>query len=194
MIMNQMGRIVGIPGFAGSKTDHGFTYDENSALASLKMNNGVTTTYQRDGNGRVSSINAIKSGNPVLGLNYVYDDANNIIQRNDNSYVYDKVSRLTQATIRGVFEDKFTKADKLMGIADKDYKGEKDPEQDVTDQTEIKLDYAARSLILNLQTEAENISRVELAPQITGHRFPQSRFRFIIGMGFHLLRWKKASG
>ena len=51
----------------------------------------------------------INQAQSVLGLNYIYDDANNIIQRNDNSYVYDKVSRLTQATIRGVFEDKFTK-------------------------------------------------------------------------------------
>ena len=142
---------------------------------------------------RITSINAIKSGASVLGLNYVYDDANNIIQRNDNSYVYDKVSRLTQATIRGVFEDKFTKADMLMGIADKDYKGEKDPEQDVTDQTQIKLDYAARSLILNLQTEAENISRVELAPEITGHRVPAKQIQVYYRNGFSFTKLEKKS-
>jgi YD repeat-containing protein len=49
-----------------------------------------------------------------------------------------------------------------MGKADQDYHEEKDVEEDVTDQTQIKLDYSARSLIFNLQTDAENVSKIEL--------------------------------
>jgi hypothetical protein len=37
------------------------------------------------------------------------------------NYNWDKISRLTQATIRGVFEDEFTKVDMNMGTADQDY-------------------------------------------------------------------------
>ena len=89
-----MNRLVAIPGFAGTSSNPGFSYDENSALQSISTDNGVTTTYQRDKNGRVTNIGAAKSGNNVLSLIYIYDDANNIINRNDNSYVYDKVNRL----------------------------------------------------------------------------------------------------
>ena len=59
-----------------------------------------------------------------------------------------------------------------IGQADQDYHGEKEPEEDVTDQTEIKLDYSARSLIFNLRTEAENVSRIELVPARARHRVP----------------------
>jgi RHS repeat-associated protein len=179
-----MGRLVGIPGFAGGKDNPGFTYDDNSALESVKTDNGVTTTYQRDKNGRITGITAAKSGANILSLTYVFDDANRIIQRNDNSYVYDKVSRLTQATIRGVFEDTFTKADMEMGAADKDYSGNKASEQDVTDLTQVKLDYSARSLILDLQTDAENICRVELTPERTGHRVPVDQIEVYYLNGF----------
>jgi RHS repeat-associated protein len=181
---DQMGRLVGIPGFAGSKDNPGFTYDDNSALESVKTNNGVVTTYQRDKNGRITSINTAKSGISVLNLDYAFDNANNIIRRNDNTYIYDKVNRLKQATIRGVFEDEFTKADMNIGTADKDYIGNKASEQDVTDLTQVKLDYSARSLILDLQTDAENICRVELTPEQTGHRVPVNQIEVYYMNGF----------
>lgn len=182
---DKMNRLVAIPGFAGTTSNPGFSYDENSAVQSVRTDNGVTTAFQRDRNGRVTSINASGiNGQGVLGLNYVYDDANNIIQRNDNTYVYDKINRLTRATVRGVFEDKFTKADMVMGTADQDYYGEKDPEEDVTDLTQVKLDYGTRSLILNLQTEAENISRVELTPEQIVHRVPLEQIEIYYRNGF----------
>ena len=181
---DQVGRLVGIPGFAGSKDNPGFMYDDNSALASVKTDNGVTTTYQRDNNGRITSISSAKAGTDILKLNYVFDNANNIIQRNDNNYIYDKVSRLTQATIRGVFEDEFTKADMSIGTADKDYIGNKASEQDVTGLTQVKLDFSARSLILDMETEAENICRVELTPEQTGHRVPVNQIEVYYMNGF----------
>ena len=82
----------------------------------------------------------------------------------------------------------------VMGIADKDYKGEKDPEQDVTDQTEIKLDYAARSLILNFKQRRRIFHGLSLPRRLRAIGFPQNRFRFIIVMDFPLQSWKKASG
>ncbi len=182
---DKMGRLIGIPGFAGTKDTPGFTYDDNSALESIKTNNGITTTYQRDDNGRITGINTAKVfGDNILSLTYAFDNANNIIRRNDNSYVYDKVNRLKQATIHGVFEDKFTKADMLMGTADKDYAGTKEPEQDVTELTQVKLDYSARSLILDLQTDAQNICRVELTPEQTGHRVPLDQIEVYYLSGF----------
>ena len=181
---DKLGRLVGIPGFAGSKDNPGFMYDDNSALASVKTDNGVTTTYQRDNNGRITSISSAKAGTDILKLNYVFDNANNIIQRNDNNYIYDKVSRLTQATIRGVFEDEFSKADMNIGTADKDYIGNKASEQDVTELTQVKLDFSARSLILDMETEAENICRVELTPEQTGHRVPVNQIEVYYMNGF----------
>ena len=60
----------------------------------------------------------------------------------------------------------------LMGTADRDYDGTRESEEDVSDATEVKLDYSARSLILDLQTDAENICRVEIAPGQFQHRVP----------------------
>ena len=60
----------------------------------------------------------------------------------------------------------------LMGTADRDYEGTREAEEDVSDATEVKLDYSARSLILDLQTDAENICRVEIAPDQFKHRVP----------------------
>ncbi len=172
-----MGRLVAIPGFAGTMTTPGFTYDENSALRMAKSDNGITMEIPaiggRDKNGRLREmLYTGTNGNEVLRLTYDYDKTNNIVRRNDNTYVYDELNRLQRATIYGAFEDKFTKDDLDIGQADQDYHGGKEPEVDVTDQTEIKLDYSARSLIFNLRTEAENISRIELVPVQIRHRVP----------------------
>ena len=94
------------------------------------------------------------------------------------------MNRLQRATIYGAFEDKFTKADLLMGTADQDYHGSKEVEEDITDQTQVKLDFAARSLILDLQTEADNISKVELIPEVTGHRVPVEQIEIYYRNGF----------
>lgn len=195
-VYDRMGRLAAIPGFAGTSASPGFSYDENNALTSVTTANGMVTHYQYDKNGRMTAVRALKSaGDEVLALNYIYDKASNIIGRNDNSYIYDKLNRLQQATIRGVFEDRFTKAEMLLGTADQDYDGSKGVEEDVTDSTEVKLDYAARSLILNLRTEAENITRVELVPRIPSHRVPAEQLAIYVreGLGFIKLdqsRWK----
>ena len=143
----------------------------------MKTDNGITMEIPeiggRDKNGRLKEmLYSSTNGNEVLRLTYDYDKANNIVRRNDNTYVYDELNRLQRATIYGAFEDEFTKDDMDLGQADQDYHGEKDPEEDVTDQTEVKLDYSARSLIFNLRTEAENISRIELVPSQVRHRVP----------------------
>jgi len=181
-----MSRLVGIGGFAGTRNKPGFTYDENSALAGVTTDNGITTSYIRDENGRITNIDSRKSGNSVMSLTYTYDDANNIITRNDNGYVYDKVNRLHQATIRGYFEDNFTKADMLIGKVDQDYHGQKEQDEDITDQTQIKMDYNARSLIFNLKMDAENICRVELSPELASHRVPTDQLEIYYrnGVGF----------
>jgi hypothetical protein len=172
-----MGRLTAIPGFAGTKTNPGFAYDENSALRIVKTDNGITMEIPeiggRDKNDRLREmLYTSTNGNEVLRLTYDYDKANNIVRRNDNTYVYDELNRLQRATIEGVFEDKFIKEDMNIGQADQDYHGEKEPEANVTEQTEVKLDYSARSLIFNLRTEAENISRIELVPMQVRHRVP----------------------
>ena len=172
-----MGRVVAVPGFAGTKASPGLAYDENSALRMVRTDNGITMEIPelggRDKNGRLREmLYTGANGNEVLRLTYDYDKANNIVRRNDNTYVYDELNRLQRATIYGAFEDSFTKDDMNIGQADQDYHGEKEPEEDVTDQTEIKLDYSARSLIFNLRTEAENVSRIELVPVQARHRLP----------------------
>ena len=190
---DKMGRLAAIPGFAGTKSKPGFSYDENSALQSAKTDNGIVTTYKRDKNSRINHIDATKTdGVNVLTLNYDYDKANNIILRNDNVYVYDKLNRLKSAIIYGAFEDKFTKADLLMGTADQDYFGDKEVEEDVTDQTRIKLDFSARSLILDLQTEADNISKVELIPEVTGHRVPVEQIEIYYRHSFMFVKLERS--
>jgi RHS repeat-associated protein len=193
---DMMGRVVGIPGFAGNKNNPGFGYDDNSALASIRTDNGITATYQRDDNGRITDIlSQNRSGQDVLRLHYEFDDANNIISRNDNSYVYTKLNQLRQATIRGYFEDDFSKGDLVLGTVDQDYGGAKEPdkvysgqaaEEDVTDQTQIKLDYAARSLIVDLKMEVDNVTRVELVPKLASHRVlsEQLEIYYRNGVGF----------
>jgi hypothetical protein len=172
-----MGRLIAIPDFAGTKATAGFSYDENSALRMVKSDNGITMEIPeiggRDKNGHLREmLYSNATGQEILHLTYDYDKTNNIVRRNDNTYVYDEPNRLQKATIYGTFEDRFTKDDLDIGQADQDYHGWKDPEVDVTGQTEIKLDYSARSLIFNLRTEAENISRIELVPVQIRHRVP----------------------
>ena len=129
---------------------------------------------------------ACAEGAPTLFLlSSVYDDANKIIQRNNNIYIYDKVNRLVQATIQGAFEDNFTSADMNMGTVDKDYLGNMPAEQDITIQTQIELDYSARSLVLDLQTDATNICRVELTPQLTGNRLTADQIEIYYLDGFN---------
>ena len=72
----------------------------------------------------------------------------------------------------------------LMGTADRDYDGTRESEEDVSDATEVKLDYSARSLILDLQTDAENICRVEIAPDQFQHRVPVDQIEIYYRSGF----------
>ena len=174
---DKMGRLLAIPGFAGTKNNPGFDYDENSALKMIKTDNGITTTIPdiggRDTNGRIKNMAVTKkNGDPILSLGYDYDNANNIIRRNDNVYTYNELNRLDKAIVHGAFQDQFTKADMRVGTVNQDYAGSKEQEEDVTDQTQVKLDNSARSLIFNLQTDAENVSQIELTPAATGHRVP----------------------
>ena len=117
---DKMGRVSAIPGFAGT-----FTYDENSALAAVRMDNGITTTYNRDRNGRVTGIIANSlSGEDILNLALGYDAANNIV-KHDNAYIYDKVNRLQRATVRGILSST-TKADHDPGTVASIFRRQRD--------------------------------------------------------------------
>lgn len=79
---DKMRRLIAIPGFAGTKNNPGFDYDENSTLNMLKTDNGITTSIPdiggRDRNGWLKEMLVSQNnGNTILHLTYDYDKANN---------------------------------------------------------------------------------------------------------------------
>lgn len=112
----------------------------------MSYDNGITTSYTIDDNGRSDTINVTRTDietntkENLLSIDYDYDGVGNIIKRYDNQYEYDQTNRLTKAEIEGSF---YTEKGNDIGYVLKDYAGNKGLDLAVAEFEEITLDYSS---------------------------------------------------
>ena len=79
-----------------------FTYDDLNRRTSIGMSNGVITNYTYDAISQLLNLAHTDGVNPIASFNYAYDSVGNRTEITEqsglNSYVYDNLNRLTNAT------------------------------------------------------------------------------------------------
>ncbi|MGA2198460.1 MAG: RHS repeat-associated core domain-containing protein [Nitrososphaerales archaeon] len=83
---------------SGATTFASFSYSSNDTLSKTTYGNGEVTSYSYDKMNRPASIATSQGSTQELSLSYKYDGAGNVISINSESYHYDALNRLTNAT------------------------------------------------------------------------------------------------
>ncbi|MCK5094336.1 MAG: RHS repeat protein, partial [Spirochaetes bacterium] len=155
---NKVGELLEVPGYIVPDT---IRYDGGGFLESAEAMNGVEASWSYDGNGRVVSMGYSRGGMSLKEYSFTYDEAGNIVWRNDSYFEYDELNQL-------IFENR---ADAIkavqqerVGHVEEDLFGQ-EPLEFVVIGTEIKLDYASSSIGVDLGLEV-NVNRIELIPGI----------------------------
>ena len=155
---NQLGELVRMEGFI---QDGSITYDSGGYRESTTVVNGVSVNWAYDANGRVIGLNHRNGGTSVKDYTFVYDDADNIIWKNDNYFAYDTVNQL-------IYEKRLDNLELLqqneVGYVKEDIFSLK-PIEFMVPSSEIKLDYAASSIGVDLGVPV-SMNRIELIPNI----------------------------
>lgn len=73
-----------------------FDFYPTDHIEAISYGNTVITRYSLDVRNRPTDI---KTGYDILSLHYVYDNENNILEENDNTYTYDYLDRLVSASL-----------------------------------------------------------------------------------------------
>ncbi len=133
----------------------------------------MTTTYERDGNGRLTNTRTTNTAGIVQEFSYTYDAANNIKSRNNNQYAYDELNRLAGAKVEGNFHDDYPAK---KGYITEDFFGQKFLDFAMDPASRVKLDYAGASVGVDMGLSVQNIDRITLRRDITGNG-PQNRSR-----------------
>jgi RHS repeat-associated protein len=142
-------------------------YDATGHLTSITAANGVSSTIQRDGDERVSTL-TYSGHEATAAFSLKYDGAGNVVNKNESSYGYDELDRLTMASEVGRFATDSRTAGKSVGTVLEDYSGEESMSFD-SDTADVSFDYASMSVGVDLGGSRE-ISRVLVNPKTSGHR------------------------
>jgi len=155
---NQIGQLIRMDGFM---QDGSIIYDSGGYYVSTTAVNGVSVNWEYDGNGRLIGLDYRNGDTSVKDYTFVYDEADNIIRKNNNYYVYDEVNQL-------IYENRLDNLEMLqqneIGYVKDDIFSLK-PMEFIVPSTEIKLDYAASSIGVDLGVPL-SVSRIELIPSV----------------------------
>ncbi|WP_319561731.1 RHS repeat-associated core domain-containing protein [Marispirochaeta sp.] len=157
---NPLGELLTVPGVI----DTAVSYNAMGLHQNAILANGVTRSWEYDLNGRMTKKS--DSGTSFSQeWRFIYDDADNILWKNDDYYEYDDVDRLTRE-VRS--EDLVSVTGALPGYVQNDVVGN-DALAFIDDTTTVKLDYNAGSVGADLGG-VSTIERVTLSPTSVSHR------------------------
>jgi RHS repeat-associated protein len=158
---NKLGQLQKVPGFV----DDTPVYDNGGWLKSLKAVNGVTTAYNYDENGRLTNLSYSNQTDILKSYALKYDGANNIVQKNDDRFIYDALNQLSYADLHGNFEIDPDEENQKFGHAQDDFKGQQsfNFETELNQMDIFELDYAAGSIGVDLLAPVK-ITRLEIKP------------------------------
>ena len=97
-LYNTLGQLEGIAGYMDNTG-----FDANGRLTGYELANGVRSRYEYDVKGRVSTMDYHDAaGQTAKSYRFAYDMVDNIIQRNEESYSYDRKGQMLSAAIVGL--------------------------------------------------------------------------------------------
>ncbi len=165
---NTLGELAGVSGYLLEAPLY-----NKGLLEKLVAANGVESVFSYDENGRAKSIQSAKDGASVNSYSFTYDNADNIIRRNDDAFEYDGENRLKGSYLKGSFPADVKEGSQSVGAVREDLFGRKQLEFSLEEVLEdiniLELDYAAGSIGVDLKGEYA-VSRIELVPQAGANR------------------------
>ncbi len=172
---NSIGELAGVSGYLLEAPLY-----NKGLLEKLVAANGVESVFSYDENGRAKSIQSAKDGASVNSYSFTYDNADNIIRRNDDAFEYDNENRLKGSYLKGSFPADVKEGSQSVGAVREDLFGRKQLEFSLEEVLEdvsiIEFDYAAGSIGVDLKDEYP-VSRIELVPQAGANRVSPAAVR-----------------
>ncbi|NLW48477.1 MAG: hypothetical protein GXY86_14235, partial [Firmicutes bacterium] len=162
---NNLGQLTKVPGYIEEKP----SYDLGGLLVGLKAANGVNTAWEYDRNGRLTKLGYANQGELLKNYSFAYDGANNIIQKNQDSFQYDLLNQLLYANLKGNFEIDPVADVQKAGLTRDDFKAQKPLEFSLENIEVIELDYAAGCIGVDLLSPF-SITKVAFTPNSPLHR------------------------
>ena len=166
-----LGRMVTMPGYLADSV----SYDDRGLAESLVYGNGIQKDYEWDEDRRLSNL-GYQNGLDETYFDWAisYDAAGNIIQRGENTYTYDDLNRLMNASLKDGFSS--TESDYLendshleTGYVSGDYGGEA-LLAPVDSELIYSLDYNSASIGANFPSGLLKVTRIILEPSSVDHR------------------------
>jgi len=105
----------------------------------------------------------------LKGYSLAYDGANNLVRKNDDTFVYDGLNQLLFANLKGKFEVDGQEEVQKVGRVLTDYQGDGILDFAINQLELIELDYAAGSIGVDLLGTFP-VTRVALIPNNPNHR------------------------
>ena len=166
---NSLGQLQKVPGWV----DEAPVYDQGGMLKSLKAANGITSSYDYDQNGRLVGLNYANQTTALKAYSLKYDETNNIVKKNNDTFQYDLLNQLLYANLKGNFEIDKEEETQKVGKTRSDFKGQKSFEFELSQLDIIELDYAAGSLGVDLLAPVK-VTKITLQPNSPVHRVTKS--------------------
>ena len=143
---NTLGELEGITGYMDNTG-----FDANGRLTGYELANGVRSHYEYDVKGRVTSMDYHDAdGQAAKSYRFAYDLVDNIIQRNEEYYSYDRKGQMLSAVIGGLMgteEYPLNQDEFQFGSVRSDVRSELPME---IPSEELTLDWGAGSLGIDL--------------------------------------------
>jgi RHS repeat-associated protein len=172
---NNLGQLVKVPGYIEQKP----VYDQGGLLKSLTAANGVVTSWDYDKNGRLTKLEYSSLAATLKEYTFGYDEANNIIKKNQDDFQYDLLNQLLYANLKGDFEINPDEEVQTVGKVRNDYNKQTPLEFAVQAPDIIEMDYAAGSIGVDLLAPVK-VNRIELKPNSPLHRITAGTVRVYI--------------
>ena len=169
---NKVGELIRVPGYI----DQDVVYDLGSLLESAESANGIKTNWQYDRNNRLVHLSYDRSGSLLKDFTFIYDDADNIVWKNDIYYDYDELNQLKQETRQ---DNIYTELSGIVGSAGLDLFGRLYLNFPVNGTELVDLDYASSSIGVDLG-EITRVNRVELFPDSPIHRVKSEHLKIYL--------------
>jgi hypothetical protein len=125
--------------------------------------NEISVGYDYDQNGQLVGLNYADQTATLKAYTLKYDETNNIIKKNNDTFQYDLLNQLLYANLKGNFEINPEEETQKIGKTRSDFKGQKTFEFELSQMDIIELDYAAGSIGVDLLAPVK-VTKIELQP------------------------------
>jgi YD repeat-containing protein len=165
---NTLGELTAMPGYLKEAP----LYNGNGILERLVASNNIAATFGYDMDNRLTNM----TYGSIKQYDFTYDNANNIIMRNEDIFNYDEENRLIRADLEGTFGTNTNKIPKPVYTVHEDMFGIKQLDQAVQGTELLELDYNAGSIGVDLGSSYE-ITKIELYPAAPTNRVAPEAIR-----------------